>query len=82
MHLKSTIKPKGELSWIHERKEIIRERPWIRPVLVVFSLASIVGGFFIADWAGAVIGLVLTIVGEVYGPKTIHRIIQTPGKAQ
>jgi hypothetical protein len=64
-----------------ERREIIRKRPWIRWVLSAFDVGSLVGGFFIAQWAGAAIGLLLIVVGELWGPKTIHVITRTHEKS-
>lgn len=80
LHTGGQITPTGEVSWMQERREIIRERPWIRWVLLVFDVLSLVAGFFVAQWIGAAIGLLLILCGELLGPKTIQVITRTYGR--
>ncbi len=70
----STIGVTTSYDLIAERREIIRIRPWIRWVLLAFDLASLGAGFFIGQWLGFFIGLILVIIGEAFGPRTIERI--------
>jgi len=74
--ISDTIQLKESLSIMRERREIIREKPWLRWILIFFDLASLVAGFFIGQWIGFLIGLLLVLLGEVFGPRTIIRIMR------
>jgi len=59
---------------MRERKEIVQARPWLRKLLLIFDMVSLVGGFWLAQWTGFFIGLGLIVLGELFGPKTIEKI--------
>lgn len=80
LHGKSTITPRGELSWMQERRKIIHKQPWIPKVLLVLELACVAGGFIWGQVIGATIGVVLAIVGYLVGPRIIHEVTRSFGK--
>lgn len=82
VHASDSMHIRSEMTWMHERKEIIRKRPWIRYVLLAFDFAALIGGLFIGQVAGAAIGLVLILAGEIFGPKALQVVItRTQGQA-
>jgi hypothetical protein len=81
LNLEGSVTPTGSLSWVHERKEILRKRPWLRWFLLAFDAVALIGGFFIGQWAGFFGGLALLIAGELWGPKTVERITRTTGNS-
>jgi hypothetical protein len=72
--LQGTLTTRGTLDLMRERKEIIQQRPWLRKALLIFDVAVLIGGLWLAALPGFLIGLVLLFLGEVLGPKTIERI--------
>jgi hypothetical protein len=81
IHASDTLMVRGAMSWIHERKEVIRKRPWLRPLFAGLNLAALIGGFFIGQVEGAIIGLLLMVAGEIFVTKAIHQITRTHGQA-
>jgi hypothetical protein len=60
-----------------ERREILHKWPWLRAVLLIFDVASLIGGLWLGALPGLAIGLVLLILGEILGPKLAKTIIIT-----
>lgn len=75
-----TVQSSGEMSWVRDRKAILRKRPWMRPTMLGFNAAAIIGGFFIAPPISAGIAVVLVLVSELWGPQTVERIIRTSSR--
>lgn len=75
--VRDTISVRGASHLMRERKEIMRQRPWLRTALLIFDAVSLIGGFWLAQLPGFLIGLALLILGEVLGPKLANKIIIT-----
>jgi hypothetical protein len=75
--VRDTISVRDASDLMRERKEVIQKYPWLRKVLLIFDVACLIGGLWLAQLPGFFIGLLLLLLGEVFGPKLADKIIIT-----
>jgi anti-sigma factor RsiW len=75
-HLEGSVTSQGFVSLMRERRRVIYRRPWIWWALKALDLALLVGGLFIGQIVGLLIGAVLMILNELLAPIVLERVIE------